>query len=226
LIAVITKHRRTTLAGLSVIGWNVSINADRRNAPRKGRMMPQTEPRQAIAACRLIERLMKTVLDLSPGAARLRLARIRNGTEWPSYDVTNSIAARGRWIGAMQQDQPLSDWRDFLPALLAGQCALHRIVEVRSAVPAFGFPSAAPSRVLVCPVAGTDGQLLGAIFIVWDGHGQPPERVALRGLMAAAKRLATQIAAVLDLCGELSCPVSAKAGDRMLQLVGPASRAQ
>jgi hypothetical protein len=180
--------------------------------------MPQTEPRQLIAASRLIDWLMKTVLDLSPGAARLRLTRIRDGAEWPSYDVINSVAARGRWIGAMLQNQPLSDWRDFLPALLAGQCALHRIVEVRSAAPAFGFPSARPSKALVCPVAGSDGRLLGAIFIVWDGDIRPPGRVALRHLMAAGERLATQIAAVLDLCGELSRPPSPKAEDRILLL--------
>jgi hypothetical protein len=172
----------------------------------KGLMMPQIDPRQAVAANRLIERLMKTVLDRAPGAARLRLTRIRDGAEWPTYDVTNSVAARGRWIGAMRQNQPLSDWRDFLPALLAGQCALHRIVELRSAAPAFGFPSARPSRVLACPVTGLDGQLLGATFIVWDCDARPAAGAALRALMAADKRLATQIAAVLDLSDALSRP--------------------
>jgi hypothetical protein len=167
-------------------------------------MMPQIELGQAEAANRLIERLMKTVLDLAPGAARLRLTRLRDGAVWPAYDVTHSVAARGRWIGAMQRNQPLSDWRDFLPALLAGQCVLHRIAEVRSAAPAFGFPSARPSRVLVCPVTSADGPLLGAVFIVWDGDAKPPERAALRALKATARQLATQIAAVLDLCDALA----------------------
>jgi hypothetical protein len=57
---------------------------------------------------------------------------------------------------------------------------------------------------------------MGAIFIVWDGDGWdgnvwdgdagPPERAALRRLMLAAKRLATQIEAVLDLCDALARP--------------------
>lgn len=180
--------------------------------------MSQIEPRQVVAANRLIERLMKTVLGVAPGAARLRLTRLRDGGAWPHYDVTNSVAARGRWLGAMRQNQPLSDWRDFLPALLAGQCALHRVVEIRSAAPAFGFPSAHPSRVLVCPVTGVDGQFLGAIFIVWDCDARPPQGAALRALMAAAKRLATQIAAVLNLCTASSRPAPACVEERIPQV--------
>jgi hypothetical protein len=163
--------------------------------------MSQTESRQAVAANQLIDRLMKTVLDLSPGAARVRLALVRNETERLRYDVTNSVALRGRWIGSARSGQPLSDWSDFLPALLAGQCVLHRILDVRMAAPAFGFPSSRPSIVLVCPVGGPGGHLVGAIFIMWDGDARPPEHLALRGLMAEGKRVATQIAAVLELCG-------------------------
>jgi hypothetical protein len=163
--------------------------------------MSPTKSRQVIAANQLIDRLMKTVLHLSAGAARVRLALIRRETARLRYDVTNSVALRGRWIGSPRSDQPLSDWSDFLPALLAGQCALHRILDVRMAAPAFGFPSSRPSIVLVCPVGGPGGHLVGAIFIMWDGDAQPPEHVALRGLMAEGKRVATQIAAVLELCG-------------------------
>ena len=181
-------------------------------------MMSQIEPRQVAAANRLIERLMKTVLELAPGAARLRLTRIRDSATWPSYDVTNSVALRGRWIGAMHRNQPLSDWRDFLPALLAGQCALHQVVQVRSAAPAFGFPSARPSRVLVCPVTGADGQLLGAIFFGWDCDAQPPAGAALHALIAAANGLAMRIAAVLDLCAELSRPAPACVDERISQV--------
>ena len=102
-------------------------------------------------------------------------------------DQQRGVARPG--IGPVRSDQPLSDWSDFLPALLAGQCALHRILAVRTAAPAFGFPSSRPFTVLVCPVGGPDGQLLGAIFIMWDGDAQPPEQVALRRLMAEGKRV-------------------------------------
>jgi hypothetical protein len=165
--------------------------------------MPRTEARQMIAANRLIDQLLKAILGLSPGAARVRLTLLRNSTEPFRYDVANSIALRGRWLGPARQNQPLSDWSDFLPTLLTGQCVLHPILEVRMAAPAFGFPSSRPSKALVCPVAGAEGHLLGAIFTVWDGAAQPPEHPALRSLMAAGKHVATQIAAVLYLCGAL-----------------------
>ena len=177
--------------------------------------MSQTESRQAVAANKLIDRLMTTVLDHSPGAARVRLALIRNEMARLRYDVTNSVALRGRWIGSPRSDQPLSDWSDFLPALLAGQCVLHRILDVRMAAPAFGFPSSRPSIVLVCPVGGAGGHLLGALFIMWDGDAQPPEHAALRSLMVEGKRVATQIAAVLELCGAFSlCEMEVRRGRR------------
>ena len=166
--------------------------------------MSQTDSRQAVAANRLIDGLLKCVLGVSPGAARGRLGLIRYETERLRYDVTNGVALPSRWIGPVRSDQPLSDWNDFLPALLAGQCVLHRILAVGMAAPAFGFPSSRPSTVLVCPVGGADGHLLGGIFIMWEGDALPPERAVLRGLMAEGKRVGIQIAVVLDLCGEVS----------------------
>jgi hypothetical protein len=169
--------------------------------------MLQTEDCRTVAANRLIEQLMKGVLGLSPGTACVRLALVRNERERLRYDVTNNVAASGRWIGPIRRDQPLSDWGDFLAALLAGQCVLHRILDVRDAAPAFGFPSAHPYRVLVCPVAGPDAHLLGAMFMMWDCGAQPPEHEDLHRLMAASKRVATQIAAVLNLCGDRPLPI-------------------
>jgi hypothetical protein len=166
--------------------------------------MSQTESRQSVAANKLIGRLMRAVLDLSSGAARVRLGLIRCETERLRYDMTNGAACRSRLIGPLGVDQSLSDWSDFLPALLAGQCVLHRILGVGAAAPAFGFPSSRPSTVLVCPVGGADGYLLGAIFIMWDGDARPLEGAALRRLMAEGKRVGTRIAAVLELCGAFS----------------------
>jgi hypothetical protein len=169
--------------------------------------MSQTESGRTVAANRLIEQLMKAVLGLSPGTAGVRLALVRNESGRLRYDVTNGVAAPGRWIGPMRPDEPLSDWGDFLAPLLAGQCVLHRVLDVRDAAPAFSFPSAHPSRALVCPVAGMDGHLLGAMFIMWDCGAQPPEHEGLHRLMAASKRVATQIAAVINLCGERPLPI-------------------
>jgi hypothetical protein len=175
--------------------------------------MLQTESRQSVAANKLIGRLMRGVLGVSSGAARVRLGLIRCETERLRYDMTNGVARGSRLIGPVRLDQPLSDWSDFLPALLAGQCMLHLILGVGAAAPAFGFPSSRPSTVLVCPVGGADGHLLGGIFIMWDGDARPPEGAALRGLMAEGERVGMQIGAVLDLCGAFSrCEMEARRG--------------
>jgi hypothetical protein len=165
--------------------------------------MSQTESRTAAAANRLIALLMKTILRGSPGVSRVRLAVVHNGIDDLSptgnlrYDVTNSVPARGRPIGRMARNQKLSDWDAFLPALLAGQCALHRTT---GSAP-FGLTLPGTTNLLICPVHDLVGDLAGAVVIMWDGCDQPPERRALRSLMEAGKQVAAQIAAVLCLCG-------------------------
>ena len=175
--------------------------------------MPQNEPRTSVAASRLIEQLMKTILRQSPGVTRVRLAVVHGGitgyspTETPRYDVTNSVAARSRAIGPLARNQPLSDWTDFLPALLAGQCALHQIPGAGTAAPPSGLASSCATTILACPATGAAGDLMGAIFIMWDGNDRPPEAQALLRLMEAGKQVAAQIAAVLDLCGPATLQV-------------------
>ena len=175
--------------------------------------MPQNEPRTTVAASRLIEQLMKTILRQSPGMTRVRLAVVHGGTAGcslpgtPRYDVTNSVAARSRPIGPLARNQPLSDWTDFLPALLASQCALHQIPGAGKAAPPSGLASSCATTILACPVTGAAGDLMGAIFIMWDGNDRPPEARALHRLMQAGKQVAAQIAAVLNLCGQASLQV-------------------
>jgi hypothetical protein len=172
--------------------------------------MPQNEPRTTVAASRLIEQLMKTVLRQSPGITRVRLAIVHGGmashgpTETPRYDVTNSVAARSRPIGPLARNQPLSDWSDFLPALLAGQCALHKIPGAGTTTSPSGLASSCATTILACPASGAAGDLMGAMFVMWDGNDRPPELPALNHLMESAKQVASQIAAVLDLCGQAS----------------------
>ena len=162
--------------------------------------MLQAECRLSVAANKLICRLMKGVLVVSSGAARVRLGLVRGGPERFRYDATGGVARQSRSIGPVRLDQPLSDWGDFLPALLTGQCGLHRIPAVGAAAPVFGFPASRPSTVLVCPVGGSGGRLLGAVFIMWDGDARPPADAALSRLMAEGKRLGMQIGVVLELC--------------------------
>jgi hypothetical protein len=165
--------------------------------------MSQNEPNTTVAADRLIEQLMRTLLRQSPGITRVRLAVIHGGLtgDAPRYDVTNGVAARGRLIGPRACDCPLSDWNDFLPALLAGQCALYQVPAAGSPALSSGLVSSCATSVLVCPATGPAGDLMGAVIVMWDGNNQPPGPVALRRLMDAGRHVATQAAAVLDLCG-------------------------
>jgi hypothetical protein len=176
--------------------------------------MSQNKPNARVAANRLIEQLMKTLLGQSPGITRVRLAVIHGGLagDAPHYDVTNSVAARSRSIGPLTRDCPLSDWNDFLPALLAGLCALHRVPAAGTPAPSSGPVSSCATSVLVCPATGPAGDLMGAVIVMWDGNDQPPEPLALRRLMDAGKHMATQVAAVLDLCSQQAsvdfCPMT------------------
>ncbi len=168
--------------------------------------MPQIEPRQAAAANRLIDKLLQTLLDSSARASRVCLAAIdgvasdRTTMSSLRYSITNSVAAHCRPARTTLKYQPVSGWSDFLPELLAGQCAL-------AVIPAGGtlgllsgvIPSRA-SRVLVCPVVDRPGQLLGAIFVLRDGAERPPDVERFPELMAAAKRVASPIAGVWGLC--------------------------
>jgi hypothetical protein len=185
--------------------------------------MSQNEPNTTVAANRLIEQLMKTLLGQAPGITRVRLAVIHGGLagDAPRYGVTNSVAARGRSIGPLAPDRPLSDWNNFLPALLAGLCALHRVPAAGTPALSSGLVSSCATSVLVCPATGPAGDLMGAVIVMWDGNDQPPEPLALRRLMDAGRHVATQAAAVLDLCGPQAsrdfCPMTMRPSDGLLE---------
>ena len=98
----------------------------------------QAELRQFAAANKLIDQLLQTMLDRAPGASRVRLAVIHNGvtgltgTGLLRYDITNTATAAGRLPGQAGINQPLSEWSDFLPVLLSGQCSFHRVTDLHA----------------------------------------------------------------------------------------------
>jgi hypothetical protein len=180
--------------------------------------MLQTELRQFAAANKLIDQLLGSMLARATGASRVRLNVIHNGvtgltgTGLLRYDVTNSVAVAGRLSGSAVSNQPLSDWSDFLPALLAGQCSLHRIGDLHTVAIRARFETFGAASVLVCPAADVQGKTVGAIFIFWDGNDPVPDGDDLRRLMAAGQHLGAQIAAVLDLQGPPPWPSLVPAG--------------
>lgn len=161
------------------------------------------EPRRAEAADSLIEVLLKSLLGPPAGATRVNLALIDTdaATGSPRYSVTTRVTTRGPATDVKARNQPLSDWSDCLPALLTGQCAVHRLTAADRTTPLFGFLSSRLSTALVCPVAAAGGQLVGGVFIVWDDNDLPPAGALLKGLIESTHRVAIQIEAVLRLIG-------------------------
>jgi hypothetical protein len=215
--AIHVSQEGSVMAGVrSAFLENDSIKSERRRLQEQSTL--QTELHQFAAANKLIDQLLESMLARATGASRVRLNVIHNGvtgltgTGLLRYDVTNSVAAPGRLAGAGEVNQPLSDWTDFLPPLLAGQCSLHRIADLRAVPIRARFEAFAATSVMVCPAADVQGKTVGAIFIFWDGNDPVPDGDDLRRLMATGQHLGAQIAAVLDLQGPPPWPSLTQAG--------------
>jgi GAF domain len=121
------------------------------------------------------------------------------------------VASAGHAAGTFTVNQPLSEWNDFLPTLLAGKCAFQRYgddlsVTLRARLVALGAGS-----FLACPVIDIEGRVLGATVVTWDERDPPPIGEDLRSLMEFARSICVQIAAALDLRGRLPSPLGLRA---------------
>ena len=186
---------------------NEAARSERRRLEEQ--TMLQGELRQFVAANKLIDQLLSAMLSRAPGASRVQLNVIHNGvtgltgTGLLRYDQANSVAAPGRSAGAPFANQPLSDWNDFLPTLLAGECSFHRVPDLRAASMRARFEALGAAAALVCPAGDVQGKIVGAIFIYWDINDPIPDAGTLHVLIGEGKHLGGQIAAILDLRGDL-----------------------
>jgi hypothetical protein len=167
----------------------------------------QEELQQFVAANRLINQLLENIMIHAPGASRASLGVIHNGvtgmtgTGLLRYDDTNSVAAQGRIAGTIVSNQPLSDWSDFLPSLLAGQCGFYRTADMKGAAIRARLESYGVTNVMVCPAADVQSKVVGAIFVMWDLNDPLPDAAQMKDLVLAGQHSGSQIAAVLDLRG-------------------------
>jgi hypothetical protein len=179
----------------------------------------QAELRQFAAANRLIDQLLQTMLERAPGASRVRLAVIHNGvtgltgTGLLRYDITNTATVAGRLPGQTVINQPLSEWSDFLPVLLSGQCSFHRVSDLHALAMRARFEVYGSTSVMVCPAADVQGKTVGAVFVSWDGSDSLPANADLRSAMMTELHLGAQVAAVLDLQGPPPGPPSVAASE-------------
>jgi hypothetical protein len=167
----------------------------------------QGELRQFVAANKLIDQLLQTLLAHAPGASRIQLNVIHNGvtgltgTGLLRYDLANSVAAPGRTAGPAYSNQPLSDWSDYLPAVMVGRCLFRRVSTLDSASLQARFEALGAVAALVCPAGDIRGKIVGAIFLSWDANDPIPDNATMEALMAEGQHLGGQIAAILDVRG-------------------------
>ena len=198
-------HEGDLREGLRAAFWDSQEEQDERHR-RGAEAALQAELHQLANANRLIDQQLGTILTRA-GASRVRLDVIHNGVTGVTgmgmlrYDVTNSVAAPGRAPGEPLQNQPLSDWSDVLPMLLADQCIYSAIADLRSSSLKARFESFGASSVLICPSADVEGRAVGAVLIFWDVGDTVPQGDDMLSLMTFARHVGGEIATVLDLRG-------------------------
>jgi hypothetical protein len=169
--------------------------------------MPRSIPNSNVAATRLIERLLAALFETVPNASLVGMNRLNADADQALTGrlrsrATTPVECHKQSGGSTRQKRVAADWNAILAPLRAGQCLRLEGAELRSAPIRDRVRLSHMARVMVCPASGPSGDLLGAVFIAWDGTNRPPEGAALTNLMEAGARLGQQIAAVLDLCGQ------------------------
>jgi hypothetical protein len=170
----------------------------------------QAELHYAADTDRLIGESLTALLTYAPLAARVRLGVVHNGITGVTgvallrYDVTNAVAAPGHLVGALLLNQPLSEWNNFLPVLLAGRCYLGLVANQPNPALRARFEGFGAGTFMACPVIDKQNRMLGALFVTWDVRDLPPTGDALLAVMKYAIGVGAQVAAALDLRGRMS----------------------
>ncbi len=170
----------------------------------------QSQLRRSAQIDRLIDQLLTVLLAHTPNAARVRLGVVHNGVTGVTgvallrFDITNAVPVPGHSVGDPLINQPLSDWNDFLPVLLAGNCHLSSAKVEPNRAMKTRLEALGADHFLACPVIDTRGRMLAALFITWDIGDLPPTGEPLQSLMDRAVGTGRQIAAALDQTVRLS----------------------
>jgi hypothetical protein len=172
--------------------------------------MLQTELHYAADPDKIIDEMLANLLGYTPHADRVRLGVVHNGLTGVTgiallrYDITNAVAAPGKAVGPFVLNQPLSDWNNFLPVLLAGRCFLGLVPEEPNPALRARLQSLGAGTFMACPVIDSQTRMLGALLVTWDTTDLPPTGDALLALMRRATEVGTQIASALSKRGRLS----------------------
>ena len=171
----------------------------------------QEELRAAVAADKLVDRLLSELINKYPDIARIRVAVFHNGIAGLSgmalmrADISNAAAAPGRSTGELSTNIPLSAWAPFMEHLLVGECVTNDIVNQR--------PVTINRQRLIdlgvvmsygCPITDVKRQMLGTIFVQYDRGDKLPTNTELAKILQDMRQIALQIAAAWDVRGGVS----------------------
>lgn len=195
----------------SSVGQGLRVAFFESNAARQSRLREredailQAELRDLAKSNKVIDQLLGGLLEHAPTVARVRLDVIHNGVTGVTgigllrYDTTNSVAGAGHAPGPLVQNRPLTEWGDFLPDMLSGQCRVYIADELQSPAIRSRLEMLNVGTMLGCPVPDVRGRLLGAIFLLWDTGTRMPEGLDLTALKAEGREAGTRLGTVLDL---------------------------
>ncbi len=177
--------RAAFLGGGHEDGWALSDQATRYGM----------ELRAASVADRTINQVLQAVLVSNPTVARARVAIIHNGvlgltgTPVLRFDISYAVASPGRDAGALVANRSMAEWVDFIPALLAGDCAWVPLSSVTSASMRERAATMRMREFMGCLIVDTFNRPLGGIFVSWDDNDPVPseqERAVIAGRLKIA----------------------------------------
>lgn len=183
VVVWISVREGTTRAAYQVLFEPSSTAAERERETRIA--VAQAQLRQEVTNMGLIKQHLDYLISKYPSVARVRLAIIHNGTVgvgdnhvW-KYDVIAAVAANGRVAGPLTQNDPLEGWSHFLNALLAGKCVNYPTSSIARTAGRERLDALGVKQVLTCPVRTPSGELLGAMFSLFDRDEDFPKGVDL-----------------------------------------------
>ncbi len=158
---------------------------------------------QRLAAGGLIRRLLTSFLDQTPGATQISLSiRAPDAQQQKKQRTQYCVikkASSGKTSAATHLTLVARDHEVALAPRQGRQCAPPPAGKHQPDRPRNRLSRGRATFVLACP----SGDLTGAIIVLFDPCEQAPQGMKLRRLKRDGARLGSQIAAVLDLVGQL-----------------------
>jgi hypothetical protein len=178
---------------------------------RWSRVRDPVRTETALAGNRLIRRLLVSLLHQAPRAALVSLSILgAEQREWNAgrsyYRVTNRVTPGKRFDALTRRVPAVPDWQALRLSLRAGQCAVLKVADLLSGPLSGRLSPTRASYVLACPATSPSGDLIGAVFIVFETGDRAPRGAELRRQRGEGARIGRQIAAVLDLVGQGRAP--------------------